>query len=48
MPPAPDKRRNKSILRHISGHRKDVTLEGDRLAIATGKIVAKSLKAHNA
>jgi transposase len=45
-PPTPGKRRIKAISRHISGLKKDVTREGNRLAITTDKIVAKSLKAH--
>lgn len=45
-PPTPGKRRIKAISRHISGLKKDVTREGNRLQITTDKFVAKSLKAH--
>lgn len=45
-PPTPGKRRIKAISRHISGLKKDVTREGNRLATTTDKTVAKSLKAH--
>lgn len=45
-PPSPQKRAIKAISRHISGLKKDITREGNRLETTSDKIVSKSLKAH--
>jgi transposase len=45
-PPSQDQRRIKSISRHISDLKKDITRESNRLEITTEKSVMKSLKSH--